>query len=113
MVVEFLKDERKRFVRQARKHVSKLNLPQAREWEFNWAQESSNEHARKECRELLNQQRGFAGFTQTDEAKRQKLYGDQALTRVWPMVMAWSNIGRMAGAAENVDWPVCLKMARA
>ena len=72
MVVEFLKDERKRFVRQARKHVSKLTLPQAREWEFDWAQESSNEKLRIECQDLINQQKGFAGFTQTEEAKRQK-----------------------------------------
>ena len=78
MVVKFLMDERKRFGRQAKKHVSKLKLPQAREWQFNWAQENSNVQLKKECQDLLNLQRGFAGFTHSDEARRQKLYGDQA-----------------------------------
>ena len=78
MVVKFLQDERKRFVRKANKHVSKFKMPEAREWEFSWAKESSDGKMKKECQSLLNLQKGLAGFTQTDEAKRQRLHGHQA-----------------------------------
>ena len=74
-VVKFLQDERKNFVSKAGKYVSRVAMPQTREWSFNWFEELAQPELVKECKRLLAFQKKIEGFSPREEIKRFRLFG--------------------------------------
>ena len=74
-LTKFLQDERKRFVRKVRKHVSKVHMSQIREWQFGWTVEQRNQAISNECKQMLAYQRSIDGFSPKENLKRFKHFG--------------------------------------